>query len=121
MEQSILTSTKQILGLDEGYTAFDLDICTHINAAFSVLHDLGLDPAGGFTVQDKSTLWEEYPVNLDQLNMIKSYVWLKVRNLFDTPTSSFAIDAAKEQIAEFEWRIAHKREMLLPPLEEEVP
>lgn len=117
MEQSILTSTKAILGLDENYTAFDLDILTFINTAFSVLYDLGYD---SFTVMDKQALWTSYSVQGDQLNMIKSYVFLKVKNMFDPPQNSFGIDNARKQIDEFEWRLEHKREMLRPPYEEEV-
>jgi hypothetical protein len=117
MEQSILKSTKKILGLDAEYTPFDLDVITHINAAFSVLDQLGLDPAGGFSIEDATTEWSEYPVSSSQLSLVKTYIYLKVRMAFDPPTFSFHIDAANDQIREYEWRLNASREVAL----EEVP
>lgn len=110
MEQSILTSTKKILGIAADYTAFDLDIITHINAAFSTLTQLGVGPADGFMIEDASAVWEDYIENEVQLNTIKSYVFLKVRQLFDPPTTSYLITAVEKQIAEFEWRLNVSRE-----------
>lgn len=110
MEQSILTSTKKILGIAADYTAFDLDIITHINAAFSTLTQLGVGPADGFMIEDASAVWEDYIENEGQLNTIKSYVFLKVRQLFDPPTTSYLITATEKQIAEFEWRLNVSRE-----------
>lgn len=115
MDQSILTSTKKILGIDQGYTVFDLDIVTHINAAFSILTQLGVGPEEGFMIEDESTLWEEYPVPLEQLNLVKTYVFLKVRILFDPPGTSYLIKAATDQIQEYEWRLNVFRECDLPP------
>ena len=110
MEQSILTSTKKILGIAADYTAFDLDVITHINAAFSTLNQLGVGPAEGFLIEDESMKWEDYIDNEIQLNTIKSYVFLKVRQLFDPPTTSYLITAVEKQIAEFEWRLNVNRE-----------
>lgn len=114
MEESILTSTKKILGLAPDYTVFDLDIITHINAAFSLLDQLGVGPAGGYFIEDASTEWEEYPVPLNQLNLVKTYIFLKVRILFDPPATSFLINAATDQIKEYEWRLNVFREEALP-------
>lgn len=110
MEQSILTSTKKILGLAVDYTAFDLDIITHINAAFSTLTQLGVGPADGFMIEDASAEWYDYIENDPQLNTIKSYVFLKVRQLFDPPATSYLITAMEKQIQEFEWRLNVNRE-----------
>jgi hypothetical protein len=111
MEQSILTSTKKILGISPDYTAFDLDIITHINAAFSTLAQLGVGPATGFMIEDESAEWYDYIEEDIQLNTIKSYVFLKVRQLFDPPTTSYLITAMEKQIAEFEYRLNTNREM----------
>lgn len=110
MEQSILISTKKILGIAADYTAFDLDIITHINAAFSTLTQLGVGPADGFMIEDESAEWYDYIENDVQLNTIKSYVFLKVRQLFDPPTTSYLITAVEKQIQEFEWRLNVNRE-----------
>jgi len=114
MEDSILISTKKILGVSEDYPVFDLDITTHINAAFSFLHQLGI-PEDGFFIEDETDLWSEIPGLIPtQLNLVKTYVYLKVRSLFDPPTTSFLIEATSNQIKEIEWRLNVSRENSLP-------
>lgn len=110
MEQSILTSTKKILGIAADYTAFDLDIITHINTAFSTLTQLGVGPADGFMIEDVDAEWYDFIEDDIQLNTVKSYVFLKVRQLFDPPTTSYLIAAMEKQIQEFEWRLNISRE-----------
>lgn len=110
MEQSILTSTKKVLGLSDSYTPFDLDILTHLNAAFATLHQLGIGD-GLFQIQDDVPVWADYSgVTAEQLSLIKTYVYLKVRMLFDPPATSFGIEAANKQLQEYEWRISAFRE-----------
>jgi hypothetical protein len=110
MEQSILISTKKILGIAEDYTVFDLDIITHINTAFSILTQLGVGPAYGFMIEDESAEWCDFIVDDTQYNSVKSYVFLKVRQLFDPPSTSYLITATEDQIAELEWRLNVHRE-----------
>jgi len=111
MESSILTSTKKVLGLSKDYTAFDEDIIMHINATFSILSQLGLGQTGSvFMIEDDSTLWEEIPIPTEWLNLLKTYVYLKVRLLFDPPISSFLLESANKQIQEYEWRLNVMRE-----------
>lgn len=112
MEQSILLSTKKILGIAPDYTVFDLDILTHINSAFSTLTQLGIGPAAGYMIDDVSDVWEDFiEDDLDyQFNSVKTYVYLRVRQVFDPPTTSFAIQAFQEQIRELEWRLNVHRE-----------
>lgn len=106
MEDSILTSTKKILGIAENYTAFDLDIITHINSAFSTLAQLGVGPAVGFQITDSTATWTQFSTTQLQRNMVRTYVFLKVKYLFDPPTTSFLLDATKTQIQEYEWRLS---------------
>jgi len=113
---SILNSTKQILGLAADYTAFDLDVLTHINAAFSVTNQLGLGPEEGVFITGATEDWPELGLPDNQLNMMKTYVYLKVRSLFDPPTTSFALAAMDNQIKEHEWRLNMLREAALPPV-----
>lgn len=110
MEQSILKSVKKILGLDATDTSFDLDILTHINSAFSTLHDLGLGPDDGFMIEDDEPVWADYGESDQVLNRVKTYVCLKSRIIFDPPTTSYAITAINEQIRELEWRLNRERE-----------
>ncbi len=112
MEQSILTSTKKILGIAEDYTAFDLDIITHINSAFSTLTQLGVGPTSGFMIEDDGAVWGDFLGNDPDLqyNAVKSYVYLKVKQLFDPPTTSYLVTATERQITELEWRLNTRRE-----------
>lgn len=102
-ELTILQDIKNLIGIVPEYDAFDAQILICINAAFATLHQLGVGPDEGFTV-DSTTDWDEY-VSTERLNFIKSYVCMKVRVMFDPPSSAFALDAINKQIAEYEWRI----------------
>jgi hypothetical protein len=110
MEQSILISTKKILGIAEDYTVFDLDIITHINTAFSTLTQLGVGPAAGFMIEDETAVWDDFTVDDFQYNSVRSYVFLRTRLLFDPPTTSYLITAHEKQIQELEWRLNVHRE-----------
>jgi hypothetical protein len=114
MEESILKSTKKILGLDAGYTAFDLDVITHINAAFSTLDQIGIGPDGGFSIEDEDAEWGDFDVSPNQLHMVKTYIYLKTRVLFDPPGTSYLIEASNAQLKEYEWRLSssHDKEVL---------
>jgi hypothetical protein len=107
---SILTSVKKSLGLDENYTAFDPDILMFINAALSTLNQLGVGPENGLQIEDKTTTWDALISTEVRLNFVPTYVFLKARLLFDPPATSFAIDAIKTQITEYEVRINVFRE-----------
>lgn len=111
MEQSILKSTKKILGVDSEDTSFDLDIITHINSAFSIITDLGVGPQAGFVIEDETVEWAAFLVdNPVKLSKVKTCVFLRTRLLFDPPTVSYLLDATKEQLRETEWRLNVNRE-----------
>ena len=101
---SILDDVKKVLGLDTEYTVFDKDLIIHINTVFRILNQIGVGPHDGFTINDNSTTWTEY-VNDDKLEAIKTYIYLRVRLLFDPPTNSFLITAMESQMREIEWRL----------------
>lgn len=104
--ESILTSIKKLLGIDEEYTHFDPDIIMHINSVFSILTQLGVGPANGFSITGKDEKWADFIDNsLNNFSLVKSYVYMKVRLLFDPPLSSAAIESINRQISEFEWRL----------------
>jgi hypothetical protein len=110
MESSILTSTKKILGVSSDYTAFDLDIITHINSTFSILNQLGIGPVDGFMIEDDEAEWDDLEIPQNQLNMARTYIYIKVRMLFDPPATSFLIEAMNKQIEEHGWRLNTLRE-----------
>lgn len=110
MEDSILKTTKKILGIDASYTAFDLDIITHINMVFTTLHDLGVGPDEGFFIESDEANWVDYELDPLQRNAVKTYVFLQVKLAFDPPQTSFHINALQEQIRELGWRLNTRRE-----------
>lgn len=112
MSDSILVSTKKILGLSPDYTAFDLDIITHINTAFLSLNQMGIGPSNGFMITDANAEWSDFIGDDLNLNSVKTYLYLKVRLVFDPPNNTFLINALQEQIKELEWRLSTHREGL---------
>lgn len=103
--ESILTSIKKLLGITEEYEQFDQDIIIHINSVLSILTQLGVGPERGFSIKDKTSVWTDF-INDDlRLTAVKSYVYLKVKLLFDPPLSSAVIDSTNRMISELEWRI----------------
>ena len=115
IDESILNSTKKLLGIAEDYDAFDTDIVMHINSVFNTLSQLGLHPTDGFAIEDEKSVWSDYIDNQKLYNSVKTYMYLKVRLLFDPPTTSFAIESFAKQIAEYEWRINVQIEEINPP------
>jgi len=111
MEQSILNSVKKIVGVGAADTAFDLDILTFINSAFSTLHQLGIGPLGGFFIEDSDAEWDDF-IDPDDVNasLVRTYVCMRARMGFDPPTTSYLIGALNEQIREFEYRLSVNRE-----------
>lgn len=111
MEASILKSVKKNLGLELDYTAFDAEVSMHVNSALSTLSQLGFGPNGGFAIDDVTEVWDDFFVGtVAELSQIKTYVYLKVRNLFDPPTTSYVMAAFSSQIQELETRLSIMRE-----------
>ena len=116
METSILTSTKKLLGIDEGYDAFDLDIITFMNSAFATLTQLNVGPVEGFAITGAEEEWSEFVTDIQQLSQVRTYIFLKARLMFDPPATGYLVDAMKQQISEAEFRL----NSLVDFLEEEV-
>lgn len=107
---SILGSVKKALGIAPDYTEFDVDLVMHINSVFSTLQQLGVGPVQGFMIDGETGQWEEYLAEQARFNMVRSYMVLKVRMLFDPPTLSYLVTAMEKQIDEYEWRLNVERE-----------
>lgn len=102
---SILTSIKKLLGIAEEYTHFDADLIMHINSVFMILTQLGVGPNEGFSIDDDVAIWTDF-VEADQgLDAVKSYVHLKVKLLFDPPSSSAVMESMNRLVNELEWRL----------------
>ena len=102
---SILTSIKKLLGIDEEYTQFDNDIIMHINTVFLNLTQLGVGPEEGFLIEDDAATWDDFIGDSNQLQAVKTYVYLKVKLLFVPPLSSSVIESINRIISELEWRL----------------
>ena len=102
---SILTSIKKLLGITEEDTNFDADIVIHINSIFAVLNQLGVGPSECFSISGKFEKWNDFILDSNKLEAVKTYVYLRVRLIFDPPQSSAMIEATKEAIKELEWRL----------------
>lgn len=105
MTDSILTSIKKLLGITEEYEHFDPDIIMHINTIFMVLAQLGVGPEEGFSISDGTAKWSDFIPDNTKYEAIKTYMFLRVKLLFDPPLSSSTIDAYKRSIDELEWRL----------------
>ena len=104
MDNSILSDIKSLLGAGN-IDGFDNDILMHINSVLLVLRQLGIGPSAGLTI-DKDTVWSDLLEGKDDmLQAVKSYIYLKVRLNFDPPTSGSVMQAMKDLIAEYEWRL----------------
>lgn len=105
MEESILTSTKKVLGLDDGYDAFDEDVIMFINSALSTLEQIGVGRTGGFSITGSDEVWADLEVPDHYLGMVKTYLFLKVKMLFDPPATGFLVNAMNAQLEEHEYRL----------------
>lgn len=111
MSDSILTSIKKVLGIDEGLTVFDVDVQMHTNSALSKLTQIGVGPEHGFAISGPGETWADFVGNDPRLNSVKTFVFLSVKLVFDPPPTSYLISAYKEQIDEISWRLAAKHEL----------
>lgn len=105
MNDSILDTIKQLLGIQSDYTAFDTDIIVHINSAFMALNQLGVGPTECFSIDGSGENWAEFVNKSIDLEAVKTYIYLKVRTIFDPPSSSVVMEAMNKNISELEWRL----------------
>lgn len=105
MNESILTTIKKMLGIVEDYEAFDEDIIVNINTVFMTLNQIGVGPEEGFAITSKHSKWSDFIKEDKKLESVKTYIYLKVKLIFDPPSSSFVLESMKNNIAELEWRL----------------
>lgn len=104
--ESILTSIKKLLGIAKEYDHFDADIIIHINSVFGDLRQMGVGPEEGFVIEDDTALWSDFFEDNLFIESVKTYVYLRLRLIFDISSLGSATIAAYErQIAQFEWRL----------------
>lgn len=107
--ESILTSIKKLLGITEECTDFDNDLIIDINSVLMILTQLGVGPPEGFIITDKSAVWKEFMTDINQMSLVKTFIHLKVRLIFDPPMSTAVLESVKELIRETEWRLVNTK------------
>lgn len=105
MVESILNSIKKMLGIPATDTAFDEDILVNINSAFMTLNQIGVGPAAVYSIEDSTPTWIDFLTDSVMYSAVKTYIYLKVKVVFDPPGTSFLLDAMRNQIQELEWRL----------------
>lgn len=118
VNSSILLSVKKMLGPSADYDVFDPELIIYINSVFGTLHQLGVGPEEKFVITGDSELWSDFTTEGEEIEEVKSYMYLRVRLLFDPPSSSFVLSSFKEQLKELEWRLQCKAEEIIDPLGE---
>lgn len=103
--ESILASTKKLLGIEDAYTHFDGDIILNINSTFMTLNQLSIGPSTGFRITDRDDVWADVLLDRNDLEAVKIYIYLKVRLVFDPPQTGYLVEAISKQCAELEWRL----------------
>ena len=104
---SILTSVKKMLGIDESCKDFDPELIMHINSVFMILNQIGVGPPEGFAIEDDLDDWSDFlpEVSIRRIEAVKTYIYQKVRLIFDPPQSSAAMEALNHSVSELEWRL----------------
>jgi hypothetical protein len=102
---SILDEIKLMINLEPDDTTYDVEVTIHIETAFSLLHHIGGCPVDAPEIEGRETKWSDFFGDLKNVNLVKSYIYHKVKAAFDPPPTSFVIEANKAQLQELEWRI----------------
>lgn len=102
---SILDSMKKLLGISNDYNHFDQDIIIHINTAFMSLRQIGVGPKEGFAIHGSEETWGDFLPDMKTLESVRTYLYLKVRLIFDPPTNSAVVEIFNKNINEIEWRL----------------
>lgn len=117
--KSILGSIRKLIGgLDAPETPFDVDLILHINSVFDIVNQLGVGPKEPFQITGDIETWDDFFGDTKVINMVKSYMYLKTKLLFDAPTTGVLHEAMERQIQEFEWRLQVAGDTT--PIQEEV-
>ena len=106
MDSSVLNDIKKLLGLEPDYTCYDIDIIMFINSALAEVAQLGYGPNTGVRIESASETWEQIlPDTTTQIELVKEFVYLKTRIIFDPPQSGTVLSSYNERIKELAWRL----------------
>lgn len=104
---SILESVKTVLGIPSEDNFFNDNLIIQINSIFSILRQIGCGPSEGYQITDSSNTWDEFLQNEpEKLQLVKTYLGMRVRQIFDPPANGTVSQALDRQVQEMEWRIS---------------
>lgn len=106
MQDSILKSIKKLIGISDEDTSFDLDLIIHINSVFVALNQIGVGPKNVFSIINDQSVWNDFINDETNINNVITYVYLKVRILFDPPSNSSVLSSIERLLTELEWRLS---------------
>ena len=106
MEESILLTIKKLLGISDDDTAFDEDVAVHINTVIMAMRQFGIGP-DHFSITGDTETWSNLLGNSynGDLEAVKTYLYLRVKKVFDPTGSSIVAEAMNQTISELEWRL----------------
>ena len=116
MSSSILNTIKKMLGVGEDDTSFDTDIIIHINTVLMTLHQYGIGPVDGFSIEGASETWDQLLPGNKKIEAVKTYIYLKVKLIFDPPSTSVTVDSFKALADELEYRMKEQNENYPTPI-----
>lgn len=119
--ESILESMKKLIGIDKDYGAFDIDLIVAINGVFTILNQLGVGPEKEFSITGPDETWLDFFGVTDAIGLVKPYMYLKTKLIFDPPSTGVLHEAMERQIQEFEWRLTIQADPASKPDDEATP
>ena len=110
--ESILNTVKEHLGPTAQYEAFNSQIMDHINGVFFDLNQMGVGPPEGFLITDETYTWDDYIAEPRKFEAVKTYMYLRVKLVFDPPANATILASMERQIEKLEWRLNHAAETI---------
>lgn len=110
MDNSILNNIKKLLNISKENVSFDEDIILHINSVFMILNQMNVGPKEGYKIKDSSDKWSSFTSNDITIEAVKTYIYIKVKKIFDPPTSATVMKAMDSTLVELEWRLNNRLE-----------
>lgn len=106
LTNSILLSVEKMLGGGSEYEHFHQDIITHINSVFFILWQLGVGPSDQpFKITGPDEEWTDFISDENELESVRTYVYTRVKLMFDPPANSTHMESLKNLSNELEWRM----------------
>lgn len=119
MNDSILNTVKKLLGIPQDVDDFDNDLIVYINTVFSMVNQMGIGPLKCYKITNASDKWSDFDNRLD-MEDFKTYMYLKVKMLFDPPANNQIMESYNKVIQELEFRIHSLWDMYMGSTEESI-